>query len=190
MKAEVVKKCMYFGIILLGSISLIFAAQGNSCAQSSKKVGKLNFQLPEDWPIEKRGGLISPIPTEEYVSIKFEEIEKEFQTIKDGFLKKFKGFESDLKSIEEDISKEVKKLQSQSEAQGGVGANLTDIRSGMELFKNELARLDRKITGKIKDMQSKLEQINPQIEFIKENFDGLQTQIYRLEEKIDYFQED
>ena len=189
MNGEFRRKCMCFGIILLGSISLIFAAQDNSYAQSSKKVGQLNFQLPDDWPVEKRGGLMTPIPTEEYVSIKFKEIEKEFQTIKDDFSEKFKDFESDLKSINEDLSKEVKKLQLQRKAQRVAGANLTDIRSSIELFKGELARLDRVIANKIKDMQAKLEQINPQIKFIKENLDGLQTQIYKLDEKIDYFQE-
>ena len=190
MKVEVVKKCLYFGLILIVSIGLIFVTYGNSYAQSSKKVGKLNFQLPEDWPIGKRGGLISPIPIEEYVSIKFAEIEKEFQAIKDEFSEKFIGLQSNLKNIEEGLSKEIKKRQSENATQGGASGNLTDILSNIESIKSELGRLDRKITNKLKDVQAKLERINPQIEFIKENLDGLQTQIYRLDEKIDYFQED
>jgi len=46
------------------------------------KQGGLNFQVPEDWPIEKRGGILAPIPTEEYVSIKFKATEEKFETIK------------------------------------------------------------------------------------------------------------
>lgn len=189
MNAGFVEKRVYFGFILIVSIGMMFVAYGNSYAQNSKKVGQHNFQLPDDWPVEKRGGLITPLPTEEYVSIKFEEIEKEFQAIKGDLSARFNGFESDLKSIEEDLAKEIKTRRSESEAQGGTGKDLEGILADIELLKNELARLDRKITNKIRDMQSKLQKTDSQIEFIKENLDGLQTQIYRLDEKIDYFQE-
>lgn len=189
MNAGLVRKCVCLGFVLIVSMGLIFIMCANNYAQSSKKVGKLNFQVPEDWPIEKRGGLMTPIPTEEYMLSKFKEIEKEFQTIGEDFSEAFKSFESDLKSIEEGLSKEIKKRQSESEAQGNPSRNLAGILSNIELLKGELARLDRKITNKIKSMQAKLEDIDPQIEFINENLDGLQTQIYRLDEKIDFVQE-
>ncbi|MCK5180594.1 MAG: hypothetical protein KAR32_13775, partial [Candidatus Omnitrophica bacterium] len=106
MNAGFVGKRAYFGFILIVSIGVIGVLCGNSYAQNSKKVGQHNFQLPDDWPVEKRGGLITPLPTEEYVSIKFEEIEKEFQAIKDDFTQEFDGFRLDLKGIEEDLAKE------------------------------------------------------------------------------------
>lgn len=181
----------YFGIILVGVAGMILFAGNNSHAQVSKKVGKLNFQVPEDWPVEKRGGLMMPVETEEYVSIKFKEIEKEFLAVRDDFSEKFSKFESDLKIIEEDLSKKVKKIQTETQAQEGSSADLADILSSIEMLKSELARLDRKITNKIRSMQAQLEDMSAgtEIEFIKENIDGLQTQIYRLDEKVDYLQE-
>ena len=77
MNTEFIKKRVCINFILIVNIGLLLIAFENSYAQSSKRVGKLNFQVPEDWPIVKRGGLMTPIPTEEYVSIKFKEIETE-----------------------------------------------------------------------------------------------------------------
>ncbi len=182
---------LYFGIIRVGVAGMILFAGNNSYAQVSKKVGKLNFQVPEDWPVEKRGGLMMPVETEEYVSIKFKEIEKEFLAVRDEFSEKFSGFQSDLKSIEEDLSKEIKKFRSENEAQEESGADLMDILSSIEMLKSELVRLDRKITNKIKSMQIQFEDMSAgtEIELIKENIDWLQAQVYRLDEKIDYLQE-
>ncbi|MCK5177957.1 MAG: hypothetical protein KAR32_00375 [Candidatus Omnitrophica bacterium] len=189
MNAGFVRKHACLSFVFIVSIGMMFVAYGNSYAQGSKKVGQLNFLLPDDWPVEKRGGLVAPIPTEEYVSIKFKEIEKEFQTIRGDLSEKFQGLESGLKNIEKDLLEEMEALRSKNEEEG-LGRNLTDILSSIETLKGELDRLDRKMTKKIKDMQVKLEEIDPEIEFIKENLDGLQTQIYRLDEKIDYFHED
>jgi len=35
----------------------------------------LRFRVPPDWPIEKRGGGVGPIPVEEYVARKFASME-------------------------------------------------------------------------------------------------------------------
>ena len=184
------RKCLCFGVVLLGSMSLIFAGPGGSLAQSSKKVGQLNFQVPDDWPVEKRGGLMTPVPTEEYVSIKFREIEKEFQSVRDEFSAEFTGFQTDLKNIEEDLLKEIQRSQSEDGSQEGPGGNRTEILSDIESLKSELGRLDRKITNKVKEMQAELEKINPQMESIQDNIDDLQKQIYRIDEKIDFFHEE
>ncbi len=183
------KKQLPVGGVLAGAIILLLAVGSNVYAQNSKKVGQLNFQVPEDWPVEKRGGLLTPVPTEEYVTIKFKEIEKEFQVMRDELSEKFSKLESDLKNTEEDLLKEIRKSQSQSGMQSGSSGDLTEILSSLELVKSELARLDRKITNKVKEMQLTFEEIRPRLEFIEENLNGLQTQIYRLDEKVDYLEE-
>ena len=38
--------------------------------ESKTKAG-LHFELPPDWPVEKRGGIVAPIPIEEYLGRKF-----------------------------------------------------------------------------------------------------------------------
>lgn len=41
----------------------------------------IQFNVPEDWPIEERGGALGPIPVEEYVTLKFGQIEERFKTL-------------------------------------------------------------------------------------------------------------
>ena len=41
----------------------------------------LHFQLPPDWPVEKRGTLVGPIPVEEYVAHKFTAVEQRLQSL-------------------------------------------------------------------------------------------------------------
>ena len=40
-----------------------------------KTQGGIRFNLPEDWPIEKRGAALGPISVEEYVSRKLDALE-------------------------------------------------------------------------------------------------------------------
>lgn len=41
----------------------------------------LHFQLPPDWPIEKRGGIVGPIPIEEYLARKFSAVENRLRLL-------------------------------------------------------------------------------------------------------------
>ena len=41
----------------------------------------LHFTLPADWPVEKRGGAVGPIPIEEYMSRKFSAMETRLRTL-------------------------------------------------------------------------------------------------------------
>jgi len=43
----------------------------------------LRFDVPEDWPIEKRGGVVAPIPVDEYLVIKFKEVDKKIEALSD-----------------------------------------------------------------------------------------------------------
>jgi peptidoglycan hydrolase CwlO-like protein len=70
----------------------------------------------------------------------------------------------------------------------GAGGDLSEIISSLELATSELARLDRKITNKIQEVQADIQGISPQIESMKKEIDNLQTQIFRLDEKIDFLQ--
>ena len=39
----------------------------------------LQFNTPDDWPIEERDGAIRPIPIEEYLELKFKSIDSRFE---------------------------------------------------------------------------------------------------------------
>ena len=64
------------------------AMAGEARAEDKKKGGVdlktedgLHFQLPPDWPVEKRGGLVAPIPIEEYITKKFTALESRLQNL-------------------------------------------------------------------------------------------------------------
>ncbi len=186
---SVLKKVLCFGIILCGISSLTAVAGRAAYAQNTKKVGQLNFQVADDWPIEKRGGLLTPVPTEEYLTIKLKEIEKEFLSIRNEFSEGLNGIEADLESITRNLSKETRESQSQSEALGKASKNGAEALSRIELLRSKMSFLDKNVAAKILGVEKDLKDINREVEFIKDNMDGLQTQIYHLEEKLDYLQE-
>jgi hypothetical protein len=80
-------------VVLLVAFCIFIPAKGLFLFASDEEGGKdsseivlknrdgLNFNLPEDWPIEKRGGVVAPIPVEEYLSKKFKSVEERIRFI-------------------------------------------------------------------------------------------------------------
>ena len=73
-----------------------------------KTQARLNFQLPPDWPIERRGGAVGPIPMEEYLSRKFKTLEGRLQALE----QRFNGLDLRLRVLEEASSPQRKGLVS------------------------------------------------------------------------------
>jgi len=48
---------------------------------TTKRLKGLKFQVPEDWPIEKRDGVVGPIPIEEYLAQKFNKVHEQLAAI-------------------------------------------------------------------------------------------------------------
>jgi len=183
------KKLIYLGIIAVSVAGWMLMINGYGYAERVKSAKGLNFNVAEDWPIEKRGGAVAPIPVEEYVSIKFKAIEEEFQAIRDELSGKLDQFKSDLKSIEKSFSKEIREIQSQNELQEASGGSSGDIQAQVAPLETELGRLDRKITNKVQEMRMQFEKVSQQMESLKEDVKSFQTQIYKLDEKVDYIGE-
>lgn len=54
----------------------------NASATTVRKTAEgLHFQLPPDWPVEKRAGSVGPIPIEEYMARKFAAIDQRLKTL-------------------------------------------------------------------------------------------------------------
>ena len=68
----------------------------------------LHFNLPADWPIEKRGGITAPIPIEEYLARKFKALESRLQALEE----RFNGFDVRLRVLEEEAKKRRQALRS------------------------------------------------------------------------------
>lgn len=87
-------------------LCLLTIGEGFAQAEDGMSAGKptvrktqeqLNFEVPPDWPIEKRGGMVAPIPVEEYLAMKFKAVESRLQTIE----QKLNGLDLRLRVIEE-----------------------------------------------------------------------------------------
>ena len=177
---------MIITMVCTVSVVMIVMMDRPSDAQNTKKKSGLNFQVPEDWPIEKRGGILAPIPTEEYFLIKFKATEEEFQAIKADLASKFEELQFSIKDMEVHFVKEIQETQLQAESQGNGGDDIADILESLASLKSEIGRLDRKITNKVAGMKGRFEDVAVTTKFIEKKIEGLQTQIYRLDEEIDY----
>ena len=62
-----------------------------------KTAEQLHFELPPDWPVEKRGGIAGPIPVEEYLALKFRALEGRLQTLE----QRLNGLDLRLRVMEE-----------------------------------------------------------------------------------------
>ena len=60
----------------------------------------INFNVPEDWPIEERGGAVGPIPIEEYLGLKFRKVDAKFGDIESGT----SGTKEKLNTIDERLN--------------------------------------------------------------------------------------
>ncbi len=57
----------------------------------------LRFTLPPDWPVEKRGGVVAPIPIEEYLARKFSAMDNRLRSLE----QQTAGFDLRLRVLEE-----------------------------------------------------------------------------------------
>lgn len=71
----------------------------------------LHFDVPPDWPIEKRGGVVGPIPIEEYLGRKFQALTSQLQALE----QRFNGFDVRLRVLEEEMKKQKQGLHSGGE---------------------------------------------------------------------------
>ena len=73
---------------------------------------QLHFKLPPDWPIEKRAGMVQPIPVEEYLAMKFKALDARLQAIE----QRLSGLDLRLRVLEEGLSKRTPGLKSSDTA--------------------------------------------------------------------------
>jgi len=172
---------------VIGMILLFFAmVPGSRCyGQGTKEVDGLRFTVPEDWPVEKRGGVVGPIPIEEYISMKFKNVQTEMDGIKSDLQEKYGALRSDLESLEAGMSKEMKSLQSQTSSVPVVaGADMTGFLSRLEEVEDQFARIDRKLTNKMMDFKSGIEGVNLKLNDLEETLGKIQKQFLKIHEEL------
>jgi len=187
MDTILIKKLVIISTVCAAGAIMFLTADDHSYAQNTKSKRGLNFQVPEDWPIEKRGGIVAPIPTEEYILIKFKATEEEFQAIKDDLANKFEELQLSIKNMEINFTKEIQKVQAQTESQATEGGDdLTGILDSLASIKREVSRIERKITNKVAMIMEKIEEEAMTTRSLEKKIAEFQTQIYKLDEEVDY----
>ncbi len=102
------------GLVLLPAAVARSVEDQQEAAQATvvKTTDQLHFNLPPDWPVERRGGITAPIPVEEYLAMKFAALEGRLRALD----QQFQGLEIRLRVMEESARSQQHALRS---AEGG-----------------------------------------------------------------------
>ena len=96
-------------IIFIGGQLLCFAADASSGEKGTtikKTKNNINFNLPDDWPIQEKNGTTGPVPIEEYLAFKFADIGTRLSKLEETV----SGFNGRIKTLEDQL-KRPKKLR-------------------------------------------------------------------------------
>jgi len=85
-------------VVIVGAVAFAQDADYGS-ATVRKTKNNLNFQVPPDWPIEERAGMVAPIPIEEYLARKFQNLDLRLRTIEQSL----NGFDLRIRVLEEKL---------------------------------------------------------------------------------------
>lgn len=93
-------------VMVFAFSSYVYAGQASSKNVTIRKSkNNLHFQVPPDWPIEERGGIVAPIPIEEYLAIKFQAIYLRLKRIEN----ELSGMEIKMRVLENSVKSAGKK---------------------------------------------------------------------------------
>lgn len=67
--------------IFLSCPAMAVDKEGKAESVTVKTKEGLHFTLPADWPVQRRNGVVTPVPIEEYLAQKFSAIEKRLQAL-------------------------------------------------------------------------------------------------------------
>jgi len=107
-------------LILLLLLGITQAGWGEDSASTEpptiqKTSERLHFNVPPDWPIEKRGGIMAPIPIEEYLARKFKALDARLRVLE----QQFNGFDVRLRVVEEQAKQQRQGLRSSEASSDG-----------------------------------------------------------------------
>lgn len=68
----------------------------------------LHFQVPEDWPVERRAGVVTPVPIEEYLARKFKTLDAAVQ----GLEQRVSGLDLQVRVLQDEVKKTREGLRS------------------------------------------------------------------------------
>ena len=183
-------KRIIFTVIFILCLNLVANGYTQEDPTVTKKQKGLRFTVPEDWPIEERGGVVAPIPIEEYISIKFKDIYSQIDSIKQDQSKKiedvnlviedfkvdtadeFKEFEFSIESITTDIADLSLKLD---RIMASLNLVEKDLVAFSEAINTNKAQNDN-IVKQYKDLVARIEILEQEVEDIRYLSSGEETE--------------
>ena len=94
--------------VLVGSPVRAEDSESSETATVHKTSDGLHFNVPPDWPIQKRNGVTGPIPIEEYLARKFKALESRLQALEQHL----SSLDIRLRVVEEETKKQRQGLRS------------------------------------------------------------------------------
>jgi len=168
--------------IIIGIVCFAFTL--NCYAAETKNIIKtqkgLKFTVPEDWPIEERGGVVAPVPVEEYVTTRLKSIESRLDTLA-ASLESLKTSVSGMRSNTRNKSKETAPASEEvtseavSAGSGGevktnvkpIAADMKDLRYETEEIKSKVNLLDKKNSDDLKSIELRLMSLEERIKSLE-----------------------
>ena len=176
---------MSFGMFLsLSSIIIITNCPAVFAKDNDDPVivkNRLRFAVPEDWPIEKRGGIVAPIPMEEYLIIKFKAVESQFDSIDQDTAGKFNEIKSLIESLKIDIEKQIKEIRE-------IKTGLSSVNKDLKGLSADLDNLKVSVRSAVSGNNQSKDQIKKNktgFKVVEKNIKGLILKTELLETKIE-----
>ncbi|OGX37012.1 MAG: hypothetical protein A3G91_06235 [Omnitrophica WOR_2 bacterium RIFCSPLOWO2_12_FULL_50_9] len=159
-------------------------------AKSPPSQKGLHFGVPEDWPIEKRGGVLAPVPMEEYVMTRFKNTASQFETIKSELTGLIQGIRADLEDFKNSSRQRLETLQQELEFIKNNNRR-TDSVPAPSTDSDQIKSLEHRIEAFHKDLTQKVESLRLSFEEMdQKKIRNLQFNLDVLDEKIKLLSEE
>ena|SRR3989338_1457450 len=95
-----VLKLLFLATLMAGQT--VYAADGNE-SSTGRNIKGIQFNVPNDWPIDDRGGSLGPVPVEEYVTMKFEKSDERLDQMESRADTRFNVMGSQVGDMEQKV---------------------------------------------------------------------------------------
>ncbi len=151
----------------------------------------LHFTVPEEWPIEKRGGVLSPMPVEEYVVKRFQESESRITTISQDLSNRITEIKNSCESSRQNTETELKKNDDQINSLKGDIRDLNSALSQPRYASPAESNVGKQVETISQDTSRKLEEFNSRLDsFEEERLRSFQFNLDVLEDKFKLLSEE
>lgn len=150
----------------------------------------LHFGVPEDWPIEKRGGVLAPVPVEEYVMARFKNTAAQLETMKNELTGLIQGIRADLEDFKSSSKQRLETLQQELDFIKN-DRRRTDSAPAPSTDSDRIKNLEHRIEALHKDLTEKVEGLRLSFEEMdQKKIRNLQFNLDVLDEKIKLLSEE